>query len=113
MTLKLILIIPDILSGDNATTSRIVELEEIDFQNKTIKQVVIQKAFNEVLEGQENETVKQALQLLFSMIQPVGIIDIKAWWNQSFDSLIEENSNEITIKMEFNEEGLKFIEEML
>ena len=113
MTLKLILNTPDILSGGTTTTNRIVELEEIDYKNKTIKQVIIQKAFFEVLEGQENETVKQALQLLFSMIQPVGITDIDSWWNQRFISLIDDNSEEVIIKMEFNKEGLKFIEEML
>ena len=87
-------------------------LDSTDYKGKTIKQVLIDKAFSEILINQDSETAAQAIQLIFTMIQPKNVEEPEKWWNQQFESIIT-NDAEITIDMEFNEEGLKFIEEMV
>ncbi|HUU78118.1 MAG TPA: hypothetical protein VMX55_07195 [candidate division Zixibacteria bacterium] len=113
MSINLILRTPDIFSVGKSISERIVVLNESDYIDKTIKEVITQKAFKEVLKEQEDVAVKQAFQLLLTLIQPVGIKEIESWWEQSFETLIIQNSDKVIIDMEFNEEGLEFIDEML
>lgn len=105
--IKLVLNTPDIFSGGMLIV-KTFELSPKDYQGKTIKQVFTENAFRESLEGQETEAANQALQLVFTLIQPVEIEKVFEWWEQSFESLIN-NSNEVILNMEFSKAGLEFI----
>ena len=60
MSIKLILNVPDIFSGGQTTKTEVL-LKAKDFKGKTIKQVLIDKAFNETLKNQDPDTAAQAL----------------------------------------------------
>ncbi|MFW9924251.1 MAG: hypothetical protein ACFFDW_13280 [Candidatus Thorarchaeota archaeon] len=111
MVLKLTLSIPDIYSGNIG--NKIFYLKEDDYKEKSIKQVIINNAFKEVLVGQDSESAEQALQLIFTLIRPVGILEKDEWWDKPFSTLVDENKQQIDLKMEFSEEGLEFINEMM
>lgn len=108
---KLVLNTPDIFSG-GVLVEKIFELSPNDYQGKSIKQVFAENAFKEALEGQETKAANQALQLVFTLIQPVNVKKVSKWWEQSFESLIK-NSNDIILHMEFSEEGLDFINNVM
>ncbi|MHA1156174.1 MAG: hypothetical protein ACTSQK_08710 [Candidatus Heimdallarchaeota archaeon] len=105
--IKLVLNTPDIFTGGTSVV-KTFELTPKDYQGKTIKEVFAENAFKKSLEGQEPEAAKQALQLVFTLIQPVDVEKVFEWWDQSFESLIN-SSNEVILNMEFSKAGLEFI----
>ncbi len=107
MVIKLVLNTPDIFSGGMAVV-KTFELTSSDYQGKTIKEVFAENAFRGSLEGQETETANQALELVFTLIQPVDVEKRFEWWEQSFESQIND-SNEVILNMEFSKAGLEFI----
>ena len=112
MNIKLILNTPDLTIGGNAPR-RSVDLKLEDYQDKTIKQVVSQHVFTEILQGQDESVAQQAIELIFNFIQPKGVDDPPSWWGKPFASLITEGSKEVTLDLEFSEEGIAFMEQMM
>ncbi len=112
MSVKLILNTPDLTIGGNAP-KKSVELQSKDYKDKTIRQVVSQHVFTEVLQGQDESVVQQAIELIFNFIQPKGIDDPPTWWNKPFESLIKEGSKEVILDLEFSNEGIEFMEQMM
>jgi len=55
MSVKLVLNTPDLTIGGNAP-KRSVDLKLADYQDKTIKQVVSQHVFTDILKGQDETT---------------------------------------------------------
>ena len=108
---KLILNTPDIFSG-GTPVEKIFELTPIDYQGKTIKQIFAEHAFREALQGQESEAANQALQLVFTLIQPKDIQDVGSWWESPFEALVSD-TEKVTLDMEFSEAGLEFINNVL
>jgi len=112
MSVKLILNTPDLTIGGNAP-KRSVNLKLEDYKDKTIKQVVSQHVFTDILQGQDESVVQQAIELIFNFIQPKGIDDPPTWWDKPFTSLIKEGPNEIVLDLEFSEEGIAFMNQMM
>ena len=111
MTIKLILITPDLSTGEMLSKPPITLLES-DYSGKTIKEVVSKRAFGDILENNDSNLTEQAIQLIFNFIQPVGIKNPNEWWNQSFESLISKDK-EVRLELEFSKEGLEFISKMM
>lgn len=107
MCIELILNTPNIFTGDYSQVS--VSLKSEDYENKTIKQVVAEHAFTRALQGQDPAAAKQAINLLFTLIQPEKVADVEQWWGQPFSSLILNDSKKVEIRMEYNEAGIEFI----
>ncbi|MHA1532432.1 MAG: hypothetical protein ACTSR6_10585 [Candidatus Heimdallarchaeota archaeon] len=95
MSVKLVLNTPDLTIGGNAP-KRSVDLKLADYQDKTIKQVV-----------------SQAVELIFNFIQPKGIEDSPTWWVKPFASLISKGTKEVVLDLEFSEEGIAFMKQMM
>ncbi|MBK5113942.1 MAG: hypothetical protein JJE41_09945 [Candidatus Heimdallarchaeota archaeon] len=112
MSVKLILNTPDLTIGGNSP-KRSVDLKLEDYKDKTIKQVVSQHVFTDVLQGQDESVVQQAIELIFNFIQPKDIDDPPTWWVKPFDSLITKGSKEIVLDLEFSEEGIAFMKQMM
>jgi len=112
MAVRLILNTPD-LSIEGHTFKRTIDLTIDDYQGKSVKEIVSFFVFRDVLEGQEEEVVEQAIELMFNFIQPVGVKDLKNWWDQPFTNLIDKETNEITLDLEFSSEGIAFINQMM
>lgn len=111
MSVKLVLNTPDLTIGGNAP-KRSVNLKEDDYKGKTIKQVVSQHVFTDILQGQDESVMQQAIELIFNFIQPKGIDDPPTWWVKPFDSLIAKGTKEIVLDLEFSEEGIAFMKQM-
>ncbi|NHJ32717.1 MAG: hypothetical protein FK732_07635, partial [Asgard group archaeon] len=94
MSVKLILNTPDLTIGGNSP-KRSVNLKLDDYKDKTIKQVVSQHVFTDILKGQDESVLQQAIELIFNFIQPKGIDDPPSWWVKPFDSLIEKGTKEV------------------
>ena len=109
--IKLNLNIPDFTMAGHIN-NQVIDLKKSDFKDKTIKQVVSKHLFSHLLEGQDEAVVAQTLDLVFNFIKPKGVAEISSWWEQSFDSLIEKGSNEVSLDLEFTEEGKAFIQQM-
>ena len=111
MSVKLVLNTPDLTIGGNAP-KRSVDLKPADYQNKTIKQVVSQHVFTDILKGQDENVMQQAVELIFNFIQPKGIEDPPTWWLKPFASLISKDTKEVVLDLEFSEEGIAFMKQM-
>ena len=111
MSVKLILNTPDLTIGGNAP-KRSVDLKPADYQDKTIKQVVSQHVFTDILKGQDENVMQQAVELIFNFIQPKGIEDPPTWWVKPFASLISKDTKEVVLDLEFSEEGIAFMKQM-
>jgi hypothetical protein len=109
--IKLHLNIPD-FTMTGQITNQIIELKKQDYSGKTIKQVVSKHLFSHLLEGQDESIVNQTLDLVFNFIQPKGVTDISSWWEQPFETLVTKGTNEITLDLDFTEEGKAFIQQM-
>lgn len=109
--IQLILNTPDIFAG-GTIVEKIFELNPVDYQGKSIKQIFAEHAFREALQGQETEDANQALQLVFTLIQPKDIRDVGSWWESPFESLVKD-TKKITLEMEFSEAGLEFINNVM
>ncbi len=112
MSIKLILNTPDLTIGGNAP-KRSVDLKPADYQDKTIKQVVSQHVFTDILKGQDESVIQQAVELIFNFIQPKDIEDPPTWWVKPFDSLISKGTKEVVLDLEFSEEGIAFMKQMM
>ena len=112
MVVRLILNTPD-LSIEGNTFKQTIDLTIEDYQGKSVKEIVSTYVFRDVLEGQDEEVIEQALELMFNFIQPVGVKDLTNWWDQPFANLIAPKANEITLDLEFSEEGIAFINQMM
>jgi len=87
-------------------------LQKKDFHGKTVKQILLNHVFADILKGQDESTVQQALELIFNFIQPKKIKDTQAYLNQPFEKLISKNSNEVVMDLEFSAEGLAFLKQI-
>ena len=108
---KLILNTPDVFAG-GSSVEKILNLAPSDYQGKTVRQIFTEFAFSEALVGQNPVAAEQALQLVFTLIQPKGVIDSSTWWEKPFESLITE-SEDVTIDVELSEDGLEFINNLM
>ena len=111
MLVRLILITPDLVTKEKRTIPTI-ELFEEDYKGKTIKEVVAKHAFSYLLKDKDPLLAKQAVDLIFDFIQPIGISNPKEWWDNSFESQIID-TNELKLELEFNEEGKEFLSQIM
>ena len=109
--IELILNTPDLAIGGKSP-KKSVKLTDKQFKGKTVKEIVSEFIFNEIVEGQDPSVIEQALELIYSFIQPVGVEDSVSWWQKPFENLIQNNSKEVILDLEFSEEGLAFMDQM-
>ena len=108
---KLILNTPDVFAG-GTPVEKVLNLSPKDYQGKTIRQIFTEFAFSDALEGQNPIAAEQALQLVFTLIQPKGVANSSTWWERPFESLITE-FEDVKIDVELSEDGLEFINNLL
>jgi len=112
MTIKLILNTPDLAIGGNSP-KKSIDLSDKDYKNKSIKDVITKHIFTDILQGQDESVIEQAIELIFDFIQPKNIDNVAEWWQQPFEQLITKNSKEIVLDLEFSSEGLAFMQQMM
>ena len=112
MNIKLILNTPDLAIGGKSP-KRSVKLNDKDFKGKTVKEIVSEHIFNDIIQGQDDSVTDQAMDLIFNFIQPTGIDDISTWWQKPFEELIAKGTKEVVLDLEFSPEGIAFMEQMM
>ncbi|MBN1328186.1 MAG: hypothetical protein JXA54_01820 [Candidatus Heimdallarchaeota archaeon] len=112
MNIKLVLNTPDLSIGGNVP-KRSIDLTDKDYRNKSIKEIITNYIFIEILQGQDESIIEQAIELIFNFIQPKDIENITDWWQQPFEQLIQKNSKEVILNLEFSPEGLAFMQQMM
>ncbi len=112
MKIKLLLNTPDLSVGGNSP-KKSVDLKSDDYKDKSIKQVVSKYIFTDILKGQDESIAAQAVELLFNFVQPKNVIDVANWWTQPFETLIVDDSKEVSLDLEFSPEGIAFMEQMM
>ncbi|MGC9779723.1 MAG: hypothetical protein HZR80_10815 [Candidatus Heimdallarchaeota archaeon] len=112
MKIKLLINTPDLSVGGNSP-KKSVDLKSDDYKGKSIKQVVSKHIFSDILQGQDESIAAQAIELLFNFVQPKNVTDVDNWWSQPFESLIADDFKEVNLDLEFSQEGIAFMEQMM
>jgi hypothetical protein len=97
------------MSTNELIPKKAFEIPDDEIQKKTIREVIAQYAFKDILKGFDSALVSQAVDMMFLLIQPCDVDDSDSWWEQEITNLSIDEENTLEIALEFTELGKQFL----